>query len=93
MPAHLLFSVLGLDLGMFYKRRDYTTIVNGRNPILAHEYIGSSWKQGHHRGGRYLASGESILTCQGLKKRKANRIFAMVTFAFFTNASKPTTNL
>ena len=37
-------SVLGLDMGMFYKRRDYSTIVNGRNPIIAHEYLGTSVK-------------------------------------------------
>ena len=80
-------SVLGLDLGMFYKRRDYTTIVNGRNPIVAHEYLGSSVE------GKdvivvddMLASGESMLdVCRELKARKANRIFAVATFAFFTN--------
>ncbi|NLB38711.1 MAG: ribose-phosphate pyrophosphokinase [Clostridiales bacterium] len=80
-------SVLGLDLGMFYKRRDYTTIVNGRNPILAHEYIGSSVEgKDIIVADDILASGESILDlARELKKRKANRIFAMVTFAFFTN--------
>ena len=80
-------SVLGLDLGMFYKRRDYTTIVNGRNPIVAHEYLGASVE------GKdvivvddMIASGESILDlCKELKARKANRIFAVATFAFFTN--------
>ena len=47
-------SVLGLDLGMFYKRRDYTTVVNGRNPIVAHEYLGAiRGGQGRYRGGRY----------------------------------------
>ena len=80
-------SELGLDLGMFYKRRDYTTIVNGRNPIVAHEYLGASVE------GKdvivvddMIASGESILDlCKELKARKANRIFAVATFAFFTN--------
>ena len=80
-------SVLGLDLGMFYKRRDYTTVVNGRNPIVAHEYLGASVE------GKdvivvddMIASGESILDlCKELKARKANRIFAVATFAFFTN--------
>ena len=80
-------SVLGLDLGMFYKRRDYTTVVNGRNPIVAHEYLGASVV------GKdvivvddMIASGESILDlCKELKARKANRIFAVATFAFFTN--------
>ncbi|MBR3108950.1 MAG: ribose-phosphate pyrophosphokinase [Clostridia bacterium] len=79
-------SVLGLDLGMFYKRRDYTTVVNGRNPIVAHEYLGASVE------GKdvivvddMIASGESILDlCRELKARKANRIFAIATFAFFT---------
>ena len=80
-------SVLGLDLGMFYKRRDYTTVVNGRNPIVAHEYLGASVE------GKdvivvddMIASGESILDlCKELKARKANRIFAIATFAFFTS--------
>lgn len=80
-------SVLGLDLGMFYKRRDYTTIVNGRNPIVAHEYLGASVE------GKdvivvddMISSGDSIMDlCRELKKRKANRIFAVATFAFFTN--------
>ena len=80
-------SVLGLDLGMFYKRRDYTTVVNGRNPIVAHEYLGASVE------GKdvivvddMIASGESILDlCKELKARKANRIFAVATFAFFTS--------
>lgn len=80
-------SVLGLDLGMFYKRRDYTTIVNGRNPIIAHEYLGASVE------GKdvivvddMIASGDSILDlCKELKKRKARRIIAAATFAFFTS--------
>ena len=80
-------SVLGLDLGMFYKRRDYTTVVNGRNPIVAHEYLGASVE------GKdvivvddMIASGDSILDlCRELKARKANRIFAVATFAFFTS--------
>lgn len=80
-------SVLGLDLGMFYKRRDYTTIVAGRNPIIAHEYLGASVE------GKdvlviddMIASGDSMLDlCRELKKRKANRIFAAATFALFTS--------
>ncbi|MBE5787741.1 MAG: ribose-phosphate pyrophosphokinase [Clostridiales bacterium] len=80
-------SVLGLDLGMFYKRRDYTTVVNGRNPIVAHEYLGASVE------GKdvivvddMIASGDSMLDlCKELKKRKANRIIAAATFAFFTS--------
>lgn len=80
-------SVLGLDLGMFYKRRDYTTVINGRNPIVAHEYLGASVE------GKdiivvddMIASGDSMLDlCKELKKRKANRIYAVATFAFFTS--------
>lgn len=80
-------SVLQLELGMFYKRRDYTTIVNGRNPIVAHEYLGASME------GKdvivvddMIASGDSMIDlAYELKKRKANRIFAVATFAFFTN--------
>ena len=80
-------SVLGLDLGMFYKRRDYTTIIAGRNPIIAHEYLGASVE------GKdvlviddMIASGDSMLDlCRELKKRKANRIFAAATFALFTS--------
>ncbi len=80
-------SVLSLELGMFYKRRDYTTIVNGRNPIVAHEYLGADVE------GKdvivvddMIASGDSIIDlCKELKARKANRIIAVATFAFFTN--------
>ena len=80
-------SVLALDLGMFYKRRDYTTIVNGRNPIVAHEYLGASVE------GKdvivvddMISSGDSIIDlATELKSRKANRIFAIATFGFFTN--------
>ena len=80
-------SVLGLDLGMFYKRRDYTTVINGYNPIVAHEYLGAPVE------GKdiivvddMISSGESILDlCRELKKRKANHVFALATFAFFTN--------
>jgi len=78
---------LSVDMGMFYKRRDYSTVVNGRNPIVAHEYLGASVE------GKdvivvddMIASGESILDlCKELKARKANRIFAVATFAFFTS--------
>ena len=80
-------SVLGLDMGMFYKRRDYTRIVNGRNPIVAHEYMGNDV------AGRdifvaddILSSGESMIdVARNLKSRNANRIFAAVTFPLFTN--------
>lgn len=80
-------NMLGLDMGMFYKRRDYTRIVNGRNPIVAHEFLGSSVE------GKdviilddMISSGDSILdVAKQLKQRKAKRIFAAATFGLFTN--------
>ena len=80
-------NVLGVDVGMFYKRRDYTTIVNGRNPIVAHEFLGDSVE------GKdviiiddMISSGESMLdVARELKKRKAKRVFALATFGLFTN--------
>ena len=79
-------SVLGLNMGMFYKRRDYTRIVNGRNPIVAHEYLGEDLDgKNVFVSDDILASGESILdVARELKKRNANRIFAASTFALFT---------
>ncbi|MDD3411298.1 MAG: ribose-phosphate pyrophosphokinase [Eubacteriales bacterium] len=79
-------SVLGLDMGLFYKRRDYTTVVNGRNPIIAHEYLGDSVEgKDVFVSDDILATGDSILDlARELKKRKANRIFAAATFALFT---------
>jgi len=80
-------SVLGLDMGLFYKRRDYTRIVNGRNPIVAHEYLGDSVEgKDVFVADDMISSGESIIDlARELKKRKANRIFAGCTFALFTN--------
>lgn len=80
-------SVLTLDMGMFYKRRDYTRIVNGRNPIVAHEYLGPDVEgKDILVADDILSSGESILDlAKELKKRRANRIFPIVSFAFFTN--------
>ena len=80
-------SVMGLDMGMFYKRRDYTRIVNGRNPIVAHEYMGNCVEgRDVFVADDIISSGESILELAvELKKRKANRIFAAATFALFTN--------
>ena len=80
-------SVLGLDMGLFYKRRDYTRIVNGRNPIVAHEYMGNTVEgKDVFVADDILSSGESIIElARELKKRKANRIFAAATFALFTN--------
>ena len=80
-------SVLGLDMGMFYKRRDYTRIVNGRNPIVAHEYMGNTVEgKDIFVADDIISSGESVIElARELKKRKANRIFAATTFALFTN--------
>ena len=80
-------SVMALELGMFYKRRDYTQIVCGRNPIIAHEYLGDSVEgKDIIVADDMLSSGESLLElARELKKRKAKRIFCIVTFAFFTN--------
>ena len=80
-------NMLGLDVGMFYKRRDYTKVVNGRNPILAHEFLGSNVE------GKDLiiiddmiSSGESVQdVAKELKKRKARRVFICATFGLFTN--------
>ncbi|MBD5486542.1 MAG: ribose-phosphate pyrophosphokinase [Lachnospiraceae bacterium] len=84
--AIYIANVLGLDMGMFYKRRDYTRIVGGRNPIVAHEFLGSSVE------GKdmiiiddMISSGESVLeVASALKERKANRIFVFSTFGLFT---------
>ena len=80
-------NVLGLDMGMFYKRRDYTRIVDGRNPIVAHEFLGSSVE------GKdvliiddMISSGESMLdVAKELKRRKARKVFICATFGLFTN--------
>jgi len=72
---------------MFYKRRDYSKIVNGRNPIVAHEYLGNSVEgKDVFIADDIISSGESMLDiAYELKKRKANRIFAYATYAIFTN--------
>ena len=80
-------SVLGVNLGMFYKRRDYSTVVNGRNPIVAHEYLGNSVEgKDVFIADDIISSGESMLDiAYELKKRKARRIFSFATYAIFTN--------
>ena len=80
-------SVLGVDLGMFYKRRDYSRIVNGRNPIVAHEYMGNSVEgKDVFISDDIISSGESMLDiAYELKKRKAKRIIAYATYPIFTN--------
>ena len=88
MSRAVFFSnVLGLDMGMFYKRRDYARIVNGRNPIVAHEFLGSSVE------GKdvliiddMISSGESMLdVAKQLKERNAGRVFVCTTFGLFTD--------
>ena len=80
-------SAMGVDMGMFYKRRDYTRVVNGRNPIIAHEYLGDSVEgKDVFVADDIIASGDSILDlAYNLKRRKAKRVFAGATFAFFTS--------
>ncbi len=80
-------SVLGVDIGMFYKRRNYSVVVNGRNPIEAHEYLGKDLT------GKdaiivddMISSGDSLIdVAQQLKERGAKRIFAFTTFGLFTD--------
>lgn len=80
-------TILGLDLGLFYKRRDYTQVIQGRNPIVAHEYLGDDVSNKDIIvADDIIATGESMLDlARDLKARKANRIFLAATFAFFTN--------
>ena len=85
--AVYIANVLGIEMGMFYKRRDYTRIVNGRNPIVAHDFLGSNVE------GKdvividdMISSGESMLdVARKLKALKARRIFLYSTFGLFTN--------
>ncbi len=80
-------NILGVDMGMFYKRRDYSTVINGKNPIVAHEFLGSSVE------GKdviiiddMISSGESMLdVAKQLKERKAARVFVCTTFGLFTD--------
>ena len=80
-------SVMGIDLGMFYKRRDYSVIINGKNPIVAHEYLGRDVK------GKdviiiddMISSGDSVIdVAQQLKAKGAKRIFVFATFGLFCN--------
>ena len=85
--AVTLANYLGVDMGMFYKRRDYTRIVDGKNPIVAHEFLGSNVE------GKdvliiddMISSGDSMIdVATQLKSRKANRVFCLSTFGLFTN--------
>lgn len=80
-------SVLGVELGMFYKRRDYSRVVEGRNPIVAHEYLGSDVAgKDVFIADDIISSGESMLDiAYNLKARKARRIFCYGTYTIFTN--------
>jgi ribose-phosphate pyrophosphokinase len=80
-------SVLGVELGMFYKRRDYSKVKNGHNPIVAHEYLGNSVENKDvFVADDIISSGESMLDiAYELKKRKARRFFAYATYAMFAN--------
>ncbi len=80
-------SAMGVNLGMFYKRRDYSKVVNGRNPIVAHEYLGDSVEgKDVFIADDIISSGESMLDiAYELKKQKARRIFSYSTYAIFTN--------
>ncbi|MBE6552744.1 MAG: ribose-phosphate pyrophosphokinase [Ruminococcaceae bacterium] len=80
-------SVLGLDIGMFYKRRNYSVVINGKNPIEAHEYLGQDL---HGKDAvvvdDMISSGESMLdVCKQLKEKGANRVFCFATFGLFTD--------
>ena len=81
---------LGIDMGMFYKRRDYSTVVNGKNPIVAHEFLGANIK------GKtviiiddMISSGESMLdVAKQIKERHAKRVFICTTYGLFTDGLK-----
>ena len=85
--AVYLANNLGVDMGMFYKRRDYSKVINGRNPIVAHEFLGSSVE------GKtviiiddMISSGDSMIdVAKELKRRKARKVFICSTFGLFTN--------
>lgn len=80
-------SILGLELGMFYKRRDYSVVKDGKNPIVAHEYLGKSVRgKDVIIADDMISSGESILdVAKQLKARDARRIFVFATFGLFCN--------
>ena len=85
--AVYLSNILGVDMGMFYKRRDYSVIVNGKNPIVAHEFLGDDVK------GKdviiiddMISSGGSMLdVARQIKERNAGRVFVCTTFGLFTD--------
>ena len=84
--AVYLSNVLGVDMGMFYKRRDYSIVVNGKNPIVAHEFLGADLKgKNAIIVDDMISSGESMLdVAKQIKERGANRVFVFTTFGLFT---------
>ena len=80
-------SMLGVPMGMFYKRRDYSKIINGHNPIVAHEYLGNSVEgKDVFIADDIISSGESMLDiAYALKERKARRVFCYATYGLFVN--------
>ncbi|MBQ8803764.1 MAG: ribose-phosphate pyrophosphokinase [Tyzzerella sp.] len=85
--AVYLSNVLGVDMGMFYKRRDYSIVVNGKNPIVAHEFLGDDLKgKNAIIVDDMISSGESMLdVAKKIKERGANRVFVFTTFGLFTD--------
>lgn len=85
--AVYLSNVLGVDMGMFYKRRDYSVVVNGKNPIVAHEFLGDDLKgKNAIIVDDMISSGESMLdVAKQIKERGANRVFVFTTFGLFTD--------
>ena len=91
MARAVYFSnILGVDMGMFYKRRDYSVIVNGKNPIVAHEFLGDSVTDKDVIViDDMISSGESMLdVAKQVKERGANRVFVCTTFGLFTDGLK-----
>ncbi len=84
--AVYLSNILGVDMGMFYKRRDYSVVVNGKNPIVAHEFLGADLKgKNAIIVDDMISSGESMLdVAKKIKERGANRVFVFTTFGLFT---------
>lgn len=84
-------SVLGIDVGMFYKRRDYSQVVDGRNPIVAHEFLGDTvFGKDVLIIDDMISSGESMIdVARGLKERGAARVFCLATFGIFTKGPEP----
>ena len=84
--AVYLSNILGVNMGMFYKRRDYSVVVNGKNPIVAHEFLGTDLKgKNAIIVDDMISSGESMLdVAKQIKERGANRVFVFTTFGLFT---------